>query len=166
MLPSVFAVNSLYALTGVILALACLDDLRSQKIHNKLILILLPFVLGAVFFLQGLEGLKAGGLSALLALILGIPLNISRIIGGGDLKLLVLMAFTLSWRDFLWISFYSLPWSLLLGLIKIILDKKMKVFLWNLYFLFQDKKRGSLDFHTIPYSIGLFFSWLSFISLK
>ena len=161
-----FPTHPIHILTGLILLLACIDDLRSKKIHNKLILFLLPFVLGAVFFLQGLDGLKAGGLSAILALVIGIPLNLTRMIGGGDLKLLVLMAFTLTWRDFLWIGFYSLPWALLLGLIKISLDKKMKGFLLNLYFLFQDKKRGNLEFHTIPYSIALFFSWLSFLSLK
>lgn len=156
----------LYLFTGFILLIACIDDFRSKKIHNKLILFLLPFVLTAVFFAQGLEGLKEGGISALLALVIGLPLTLTRMIGGGDFKLLVLVALTLTWRDFLWIGFYSLPWALLLGLVKIALDKKMKDFLLNLYFLFQDKKRGSLEFHTIPYSVALFFSWLSLLSLR
>ena len=166
MLPIDFTKDSLFIVTGLVLLVACIDDLRSKKIHNKLILFLLPFVFGAVFFLQGFEGLKAGMLSALLALIIGLPLNLARMIGGGDFKLLVLIAFTLSWRDFLWIGFYSLPWALLLGLVKIVLDKKLKDFLWNLLFLFQNKKSEGLQFHTIPYSIALFVAWLSFLSLK
>ena len=172
----------IYAVPGIVLLFACIDDLRSKKIHNKLILFMLPFVLGAVFFLhgleglkaggfsvfflQGLEGLKVGGFSALLALAIALPLHLFRVIGGGDLKLLVLIAFAFSWRDFLWISLWSLPWALILGLVKIALDRKMKVFLFNLFFLFQDKKRGHLEFHTIPYSIALFASWLSFLSIK
>lgn len=161
-----FSSGWIYILPGFILLPACIDDLRSKKIHNKLLLILLPFVLVAVFFLQGLEGLKAGGISALLALLIGLPLYFSRAIGGGDLKLLVLLALSLSWRDFLWIGFCSLPWALLLGLVKIALDKKIKEFLWNLVFLFQDKKRKNLELHSIPYSIALFASWMSFLSLR
>ena len=158
--------NWIYFVTGVVLLLACVDDLRSKKIHNKLLLILLPFVLGAVVLFQGWEGLKAGMLSALLAFMIGLPLNLIRAIGGGDFKLLVLIAFTLQWKHFLWLACYSLPWALVLGLVKILLDKKLKVFLLNLFFLFQDKKRGNLEFHTIPYSIALFFAWLSFMNLK
>ncbi|MBC6414917.1 MAG: prepilin peptidase [Bdellovibrionales bacterium] len=156
----------IYILPGIILFIACIDDFLTKKIHNKLILFLLPPTLLTVFFIQGLEGLKTGFLSALLALVIAVPLTLIRAIGGGDLKLLVLIALTLSWNDFLWISIGSLPWALILGLIKITLDKKLKDFYNNLFSLFLNKSHQNLQLHTIPYSIALFFSWISFLTLK
>ena len=156
----------IYILPGLVLLPACIDDLRSKKIHNKLILFLLPLVLSAVFLIQGLEGLKTGALSALLALLIAIPLTLIRAIGGGDLKLLTLIAFTLSWKDFLWIGLYSLPWALILGLVKITLNNQLKDFFLNFLYLFTNKSGQNLEFHTIPYSIALFFSWMSFLTVK
>ena len=155
-----------YFLTGLILLIACIDDLRSKKIHNKLILIMLALTLPAVFFLNGWEGLKAGGLSALLALVFAVPLTLARVIGGGDFKLFVLIAFTLNFRELFWIALYSLPWALLLGLIKIALEKKLKAFFWNIVLLFKLRAAKGLEFHSIPYSAALFMAWLSFLTVK
>ena len=157
---------SSYFLTGLILLIACIDDLRSRKIHNKLILIMLAFTLPAVFFLTGWEGLKSGSVSALLALLFAVPLTLARVIGGGDFKLFVLIAFTLNFRELFWIAIYSLPWALLLGLIRIALDKKLKQFFWNILFMFRHRSSKGLEFHSIPYSVALFMSWLSFLTLK
>ena len=173
--------DGLVFLSGLILLIASIDDLRSRKIHNKLILFLLPFVLLAVFLfrgfqadsagfssflIHGFQGLKTGGFSALLAVLVGIPLALSRVIGGGDLKLLVLFAFTVHWSDFFRIAIYSLPWALLLGLFKIILDKKFKDFAFNLFFLVWHRSTKGLQFHSIPFSVALFMAWLSFLTLQ
>ncbi|MCZ0931617.1 MAG: prepilin peptidase [Oligoflexia bacterium] len=155
-----------YFLPGLILLIACIDDLRSKKIHNKLILFMLALTLPAVFLLNGWEGLTVGGFSALLALLFAVPLTLIGVIGGGDLKLFVLIAFTLNFRELFWITIYSLPWALLLGLIKIALDKKLKDFFWNVLFLFRHRSAKGLNFHSIPYSIALFMAWLSFLTVK
>ncbi|MCY4321208.1 MAG: prepilin peptidase [Bdellovibrionaceae bacterium] len=155
-----------YLLPGIILSIACIDDLRSKKIHNKLIIFMLVLTLPAVFLLNGWEGLMAGFISALLALFFAVPLTLARVIGGGDLKLFVLIAFTLNFRDLFWISIYSLFWALILGLIKITLDKKLKDFLWNILFLFKHRSAKGLNFHSIPYSVALFMAWLSFLTLR
>ena len=153
-------------LPGLILLIACIDDLRSRKIHNKLILFMLVLTLPAVFLLGGWEGLKMGGISALLALLFAVPLTLAGMIGGGDLKLFVLIAFTLNFRELFWLAIYSLPWALLLGLIKIALDKKLKDFFWNILFLFRHRSAKGLEFHSIPYSIALFMAWLSLLTVK
>ena len=155
-----------YFLPGLILLISCIDDLRSKKIHNKLILFMLALTLPAVFLLNGWEGLRVGGFSALLALFFAIPLTLAGVIGGGDLKLFVLIAFTLNFRELFWIAIYSLPWALLLGLIKIALDKKLKDFFWNVLFLFRHRSTKGLSFHSIPYSIALFMAWLSFLTVR
>ena len=155
-----------YFLPGLILLIACVDDLRTRKIHNKLILFLLAFTLPAVFLMKGWEGLMSGFFSALLALLFAVPLSLARVIGGGDLKLFVLIAFSLNFKELFWIAIYSLPWALLLGLIKIALDKKLKDFFWNILFLFRHRTAKGLEFHSIPYSIALFMAWLSLLTVK
>lgn len=153
-------------LSALILLIACIDDLRSRKIHNKLILFLLPLVLLAVAIIGGVEALKTGLLSALIAFIIGVPLTLSRAIGGGDLKLLFVFALSLNWSDFLTIFVYSFFWALVLGLVKVVLDRKLKEFFRNVLFLFQRQSVKGLQFHTMPFSVALFVAWLSFLSLK
>ena len=153
-------------LSGFILIIASVDDLFTRKIHNKLILILLPFVLLLIFLLGGTKALLVGLFSAFLALIIGIPLSLSSVLGGGDLKLLVLLALTMNWFNFLKIFIYSLPWALLLGIVKIALDRKLKDFFFNLVYLFWNRKNESIQFHRIPFSVALFLAWLSFFSLQ
>ncbi len=153
-------------LPGLILLIASVDDLRSRKIHNKLILFLLPFVLLAVLLLKGFEGFFAGALSALLAVAAGIPLALIKVIGGGDLKLLVLFAFTVHLSVFIEIVIYSFPWAFLLGLFKIVWDKKLKEFFLNLFFMFRYRRVEGLKLHSIPFSFALFMGWLSFLTLE
>ena len=161
-----FGIDLKILVSGLILLTACVDDLRSRKIHNNLILFLFPLALLSMVLLGGVEALKTGLVSALLALAMGLPLTLFRMMGGGDFKLLVVFAITLHWLDFLKVFIYSLPWALLLGLLKIILDKKLKEFLWNVVFLFRHRSTQGLQFHTIPFSIVLFAAWLSFLSLQ
>ena len=151
--------------TGLLL-IAVVDDLRSQKIHNKLILFLLPIALIAVFLLKGFSGLKVALISALLSLVISVPLNLGRLIGGGDLKILVLFSLTVDWMIFSYSFFYALPWALLLGIFKVVFDKKLKDFLSNLLLIFQFKKIKSEQLHTIPFSVALLLGWLSYCSLN
>ena len=177
-----FDLDLKFFLSGLILLPALVDDLRSRKIHNKLIIVLFAFALSSTLALGALSTWQAGGglsalpagvfsalftglLSAFLALILGVPLSLGSVIGGGDLKLLVVFALTTSWPVFIKILFFSFPWALLLGVFKIILDGKLKEFCFNIYFLFRHRQIKGLKFHTIPFSVALFMAWLTALSL-
>ena len=68
--------------------------------------------------------------------------------------------------ELLQIMLYSLPWALLLGIFKIILEKKLKDFFFNLVFLLRYRTAKGLEFHSIPFSLALFMGWLSFLTLQ
>ena len=155
-----------FFLSTLILAVGVVDDLRSRKIHNKLILILLPLALMGTLLLKGVSGLLVGGIAALLALVMGIPLNLTKIIGGGDLKLLVVFSLTVTWMEAGLSLIYALPWALLLGVFKITLDGKLKDFIANLMVLVKLQKPVVSTLHTIPFSLALLFGWLTYVSLK
>ena len=153
-------------LPGLILLVAIADDLRSRKIHNRLILFLFPIVLGLVFWASGFSGLKAGAISAGLALALAVPLTLGGVIGGGDLKLLFLFAWAVAWLDLFKVFLYALPWALALGLIKTALEGQLKDFFFNIVFMFRYRKTKGLKLHSIPFSVALFAGWLSLLTLQ
>lgn len=150
----------------ILLLIAVVSDLRFQKIHNKLILILLPLVLLASFLMKGFLGLQEGLLSFLFALVLGVALNRTRFIGGGDLKLMCLLAFLMSWQAFCYTLMYAFLWASLLGIFKIIFEGNFKNFLWNLFYIFKFKSLQKTKLHTLPFSVGLFFGWLTYVALN
>lgn len=149
----------------ILLSLASIDDLYSKKIHNYLLIALLPVVLLGVFLSKGLLGLQMGLLLAFIIFVLGVPLHLIRLLGGGDLKLLTLLAFCLHWQIFIYSLAYSMVWASLLGLFKIILDGEIKDFLWNIFFIFRFRNLQKEQLHTIPFAICLLFGWLSHFSL-
>ena len=153
-------------LPGAVLIIGAADDLRSKKIHNKLILALLPAVLLLVFLTGGLSALMRGGLSFLFALVIGAPLALGRLTGGGDMKLLALFALTVHWKALCLSFLLALPWALLLGLVKMAMEGKLKRFFLNMLSLVMLQKPEHKSLHKIPFSVPLFFGWLSFSALS
>ena len=149
-------------LTACVLLAAGVDDLRSRKIHNHLILFLFPVALGGVVLINGPQGLLPAFTGMLTGLIIGLPLNLAKVIGGGDLKLLIVFGLTVNAAGVFFSFLYALPWALLMGVVKMALDKNLKEFGFNLFFLVKLKKPESKSLHTIPFSIALIFGWLTF----
>lgn len=149
--------------TASVLVIAAIDDLRSRKIHNNLLLFLLPLVLISVFFIKGAGGLLPAFAGMLTAAVIGLPLNLAKVIGGGDLKLLMVFGLTLNAQGVVFSFFYALPWALLMGVIKMALDKNLKGFAFNLFSIVKMKKPETQNLHTVPFSIALIFGWLTFV---
>ena len=157
----------LQLLSIAILLAGVATDFMTRKIPNKLILFLFPFVLLASVFFQGFQGFLFQGLPAfLLAFSLGFVLAFFRIIGGGDFKLFSLLALTMSAPSVLWTLFLSLPWGLLFGFFKILLDRKLPQFFMNIYLLVRFKKPEEVSLNSIPFSLALFLGYLSWLSLS
>ena len=150
-----------YVLPALILISAMVDDLRSKKIHNVLILILLAITVLSVLIFQGFSGLLPSFLRLLMALAIAVPLVLLKVIGGGDMKLYGVLALVLPPR----ILFLSLVcaffWGAILGIIKVVLDKKVGLIYMNLLSLLKFKKPSSDTLHNFPFSISLFLGWLS-----
>lgn len=154
-------------LSGGILLLAVIDDIASRKIHNKLLLILTPITLGLlVWHLQGnfLDHLGQSALGIFLSIIVVLPFVLSKILGAGDLKLLMLLSLVLSPQVLFQIFIFSFVWASLLGLVQIILAGQLSSLITNLVNL--KKLKENKELHTIPFSVALFFSWSSIVVLK
>lgn len=154
-------------LSGTILFIAMIDDISSKKIHNKLLLGLTPIVLGLLAWYLG-EGfffhLKQSGLSVLLSIIIVLPFVLSKILGAGDLKLLLLLSLVLSPQILFQLFLFSFVWASLLGVIQVIVSGEVASLVNNLMNFKNLKKNKEL--HSIPFSVALFFSWSSVVLLQ
>ena len=167
-----------------ILLVGVLDDLRSRKIHNRLILILAALALIFVFCFQinwNIEDLSQknqlfifaflsqllmeGAIpvigKSVLALGLTMPLVLMKVIGGGDMKLYVVLGFITSPRLLFFSLVFAIVWGGILGLIKSCLDKKMRTVLVNLWLLVQFKRPVSEKLTVFPFSVSLLMGWLT-----
>ena len=148
-----------YILPAGILLAAVVDDLRSRKIHNVLILILLAVAVLSVLFFQ--KGFFFAVAKLFMALGISVPLVLLKVIGGGDMKLYAVLGLVLPPR-LLFISLIcAFFWGAALGLIKVILDGKTGILYMNFLSLLKFKKPSSDMLHSFPFSISLFLGWLS-----
>ncbi len=101
------------------------------------------------------------------ALVLGVPLMLIKALGGGDVKILLAISPLFTWNALIETFVLSLIWGLILGLLIIILNKNFKQFFQNLISLFfkRTHKTSQLSLHQIPFSVALFFGWISHLSL-
>ena len=150
-----------YILPALILISAMVDDLRSKKIHNVLILVLLAITVLSILIFQGFSGLFPAFLKILIALGVTIPLVLLKVIGGGDMKLYAVLALILPPRILFLSLMCAFFWGAILGIIKVVLDKKIGLIYMNLLSLFKLKKPSSDTLHSFPFSISLFLGWLS-----
>ena len=156
----------IYGLPALILISACVDDLRSRKIHNMLILFLLGLTMCSALFFQGFPWLFPAFLRFLMALCFTIPLVLLKVIGGGDMKLYAVLALSLSSPRLLFLSLIcAFFYGAALGLLKVILDKKMGLLYLNFLSLLKFKKPSLETLHSFPFSISLFLGWLSALHL-
>lgn len=149
--------------SGLILISALVDDLRSRKIHNKLLLCLIPVALIMVVLTQGWSALLSTSLlSAFGALAISLPLYFLRFIGGGDLKLYVVVALTWNLSTVFWSLALALPWGGFLGLIRACLQGRAYIILANMLSLIKFKKVEKEALQTFPFSVVLLLGWLSY----
>lgn len=154
-------VPTLILLAGVV------DDLRSRKVHNWLVIALLVAAAAFQFFLQDWFGLTQGLLGAAAALAVGLPLVLMRLMGAGDMKLMVAFGMATSWNVTVTIMIWALFWGALLGIIRAAVGGDLKKLMVSTMNVARGRSRATdLSLHKIPYTVALMFGWLSYLTLS
>lgn len=147
---------------SLILVIGLVDDLRSKKVHNKLVLALLFSAFIATMVLNGPSFLPQAGMSFLACSFLMIPLVYAKILGAGDYKLMLSFSLLGTMDEIFWVLVYSLIWGSILGLIRAAIAGQTKAIISNIFLIAYNKgKQGNLQLHKMPYTIPLLFGWLS-----
>ena len=99
----------LLLLLAAYLLAAVYNDLRERRIPNKLVLAGLITALVSHTLVSGWPGLGAAVVAALTGLLVFLPLNMLRLMGAGDVKLMAMAgAFSASAQATLWMVLYTL----------------------------------------------------------
>lgn len=152
---------SLFLLVGVI------DDLKTRKIHNQLVIgVAVAAVLCSWLFRGGWPGVQSGMLACGAAIALTLPLVLSRVLGAGDMKLLMAFSLAVDWNTVLWLVMASLVWGTLLGLTRATLRGELGALLKSTALIAARKKTLNDGVHAIPYSVALFMGWLTCLTLQ
>lgn len=149
-----------YLAVGLLLA-GVVDDLRSRKVHNQLVLFCLSLACLSVLFDPNqpiLEALK----SLAFALGLGLPLWTFRVIGGGDFKLMAAISPLVPFESVFAFFCWSLVWGAVLGLIMAALDRRLGAMYNNLFSTLLHKK-GVAEKHLtkVPFTVAILLGFLS-----
>lgn len=141
------------------------DDLRSRKVHNLLLLCLLPVLSVGSFYFRGFDGSLTGASALIGALVITIPLFILGILGGGDVKLFALFAFCLDPLSMLWTLFYSLIWGALFGLVRAALQRNLMSLVRATYRAATQRRIQIEEVYKVPYTFSLLLGWFTQLTL-
>lgn len=141
------------------------DDFRSRKVHNALVLALFSLALVFSFLFRGFDGTALGTGTLLLALIATIPLFAAGIWGGGDVKLFAVFAFTVDPINMFWTLIYSFLWAGLFGLTRAALQKQLLTLVRNTYRVATRKPVRMQELHKLPYTFALLLGWFTQVTL-
>lgn len=148
------------------LGLAVFFDLKTKKIPNRLVLVTLVVSVIWIFISQGLSGWLNIVISFCAAMIFLLPLYLTRAVGAGDIKLILALSPLLDWQGLLLMILFSLIWGGLLGILRVVLRKEWSAFSSNLKMILVQQKPNEKSLHTMPYSIAIFFGYLSMTTLQ
>jgi prepilin peptidase CpaA len=148
----------------IILLAGVADDLRTRKVHNWLVGVLLVGAGAFQFFHQGWFGLQQGALGAVTALLVLLPFVMIRALGAGDMKLMIAFGMATSWSVTLTVLVWALIWGAILGLIHSLVSGEFRQLLISTYNVALRKKAtGTMALHKIPFTIPLAFGWLCYL---
>lgn len=145
----------------LILLVGVVDDIWTKKFHNKVFVGSLIFAGVFCLVAGGISQLGIGIMSLLTAFVVMMPMVLLKVVGAGDLKLMMAFGLASHWQDVVGALMYSLLWAMVFGLIKAALDKKLILVFKNVGNIVTKRDVDMNALHRIPYTVPLFFGWMS-----
>lgn len=155
----------MWIVATLILVAGMVDDFRSRKVHNGLILSLLPIAILLSLYFRGFEGSFLGVGSLLGALVVTVPLFMARVVGGGDVKLFAVFAFCVEPLTMFYTLIYSLVWGALFGVTRAVLQKELLNLVRSTYRAGRGQRIQRQEIHTIPYTFSLLLGWFTQLTI-
>jgi prepilin peptidase CpaA len=155
----------MWAIATAALLAGMVDDLRSRKVHNALVLALLGLILLASVYFRGFEGSLPGFSAFLLALVLAIPLFMLGALGGGDVKLFAVFALAVDPLTMFWTLIFSFVWGALFGVLRAALHRNLPSLVRNTYKITTRQRLHIQEFQKIPYTFALLLGWFTQLTL-
>ena len=150
--------------TSILLA-GVIDDLRSRKVHNWLVLSALVVALTFQVYSGGWETTQWGLLGFATAFFICLPLVLTKMLGAGDMKLLMAFGLATNITSVIGVTLFSFIWGAILGILQAILRGEIKSLLINTIKIAGMRAVPTTEYHKVPYTVALFFGWLTQLTL-
>ena len=153
------------AVATLILLAGMADDLFSRKVHNQLFVGAFVFALISSLYFREWSGTQLGLLAFLLAALITIPMFAVRMIGGGDVKIVLAFAIAVEPMAVFWTLAYSVVWGALFGFTRSAIQGQLPMLVRNTIHLATRKKVQQHQLHPIPYTFALVLGWFTHLTM-
>lgn len=157
------ALTSFHFIVMFFILIGVIYDFKTRRIPNLLNLLILVICL----VLSAVLGVSSSFLLFTLGVFTSFGLGtISfalRILGGGDIKLLLALSPLFGWQENIELYFYSFLWGAGLGLVNSLLKNESKLVLFNLFSLIKYRNSADIKTSPIPFSVAILFGYLSLV---
>lgn len=143
------------------LVLAVYLDLKTAKFPNKFFISFLIFNVLLTILFRGGAGITVGLLTFGVAVLLLTPIYMVKILGGGDIKLMLAVSPVLLMDEFIGFLFMSFLWAGVFGLMRSLLGGNLRALLVNTLFM---SKKITVATDKIPFTVGILLGWCSYKS--
>jgi len=143
------------------LVVAVYFDLTTAKFPNKFFIIFLLLNIFLVLLLNGFAGLTVGLLTFAVAVLLMTPIYMIKMLGGGDIKLILALSPMLLLDEFIGFLMMSFVWAGVFGLLRTAIGGNARALLINTFFL---TKKVTVATERIPFTVGILLGWCSYSS--
>ena len=154
------------ASASLILAAAVVDDLRTRKFHNWLFLVCVALAALSVLVSAGVAGFPMALLGALAGFAIFLPLVLMKIIGAGDMKLMVAFGLAAGWDAVLPVAGWGLAWGAVFGVLASIFRGHARTLVYNMVSIVVVRERKGLELQKIPFTVAIMMGWLSHLVLR
>lgn len=156
---------------SVLVAIAVYSDVCTRRISNKLIATGMILGIAANMMNFGFKGIIDSGSGFFCGLVLMIVPFFLQILGGGDVKLLMMMGCFLGWKATIEVFVYTALIGFLISLVMMLRSGELKRILYRLYCIFAnlllsrqepDQSVEAIIKSTIPYAVPIAGGWILF----
>lgn len=151
---------------SLIIGAGVIDDLRTRKFHNWLFLVCVALAALSVLVSTGFAGISMAVLGSLAALAIFLPLVLLKIIGAGDMKLMIAFGLAAGWDAVLSVSMYGLIWGAVFGVLASVFRGQGRALVNNMVSIVVVRERQGLVLQKIPFTIAILMGWLTHLTLR
>jgi prepilin peptidase CpaA len=155
----------MWAIASLTLIVGFVDDVRSRKVHNPLVILMFVLTLVGTVYVRGVVGSIPGIAALMIALLATVPMFALGILGGGDVKLFAVFALALDVPDAMNTLLYSLIWGALFGLSRAAVSKNLLTLVRNTYRVGMRQRTQVQEVQKIPYTFALLLGWFTQLTL-
>jgi len=150
-----------FYLVFVQLIVAVYLDLTTAKFPNKFFIAFSVVNVLVVAIFGGLGALTVGLLTLGVAILLMVPIYMIKMLGGGDIKLILAISPMLLLDEFIGFLAMTVVWAGVFGFLRSAMGGSLRSLLVNTLFL---TKKVTVASERIPFTVGILLGWCSYKS--